>query len=126
VSDPKPLSAAQVVPFLRSVVASGERLTPQDVAAIRDALDAGVRVEPAPEPTCRFCGAAIERDGPDWMHVVPVPGHLPEHDPKPTPSAGPEDWHHRCDIAACNCGRCHQCGEDMPDPMDGLARSDAP
>ncbi len=21
------------------------------------------------------------------------------------------DWHHRCDIAACNCGRCHQCGE---------------
>jgi hypothetical protein len=26
-----------------------------------------------------------------------------------------EDWHHRCDIPACNCGRCHQCGEDMPE-----------
>lgn len=27
----------------------------------------------------------------------------------------PLDWHHRCDIPACNCGRCHGCGKEMPE-----------
>lgn len=29
---------------------------------------------------------------------------------------GSAEWHHRCDIPACNCGRCHHCGADMPEP----------
>jgi hypothetical protein len=36
--------------------------------------------------------------------------------------AEPMDWHHRCDIPACNCGRCHQCGQEMPEPNRRFAQ----
>jgi hypothetical protein len=58
---------------------------------------------------CRICG-----------HVDDAPMHTAARAadraalsrPAPAPDL---DWHHRCDIAACNCGRCHHCGAEMPE-----------
>ena len=61
-------------------------------------------------PVCVVCG----------QHGQIVLSIEPQRATPAPPAEIDVDWHHRCDIPACNCGRCHQCGEDMPDPMDRL------
>jgi hypothetical protein len=86
--------AADVLAIESEAVAADRASLAEKVRGLRGWPDENAHWHPDPR------GAYLET----VSVLALIEGKQPEH-----------DWHSRCDVAACNCGRCHQCGEVVPE-----------